>query len=417
MGALASTKQRVDGVHIWRQLRCLLSVGAFALAGCGPGSQSVSPARSGPESCTYESLDRAFATAMETAADVAAYQRLIEGEDTGILDAALRQACGVTTPETTEATAITLLHYVAQVMKLEFSSVRTGSEFLAQGHGYCTGFALAYVALCRRAGFPARMNSFNNFGLMQGHNAAEVYYGGAWHFFDPTFGTFFYSHDTYNGLGCIPALRELMTTPQSRSNCFCFPGQLWTAIYDGPGKPISMPETYLNERYGYSLREFYEQLFTRAFPAASGSECAVSQPIDLDLRTTPEVWVGTVDANEQDMIGERINGQYARFHGATHLGKTRHATLFHTITLRTPAPGRYRLTYHFTGGKHEQLGIVELRSVIAGSVAATETTWSADLYLQDDVASFLIVNQSGQAYVDAIHAQRLSEPESAPLAK
>ncbi len=294
-------------------------------------------------------------------------------------------------------------------MKLEASNARTGSEHLKQGHGFCTGYALAFVALCRRAGFAARMSSFNNFGLMQGHNAAEVYYDGTWHFFDPTFGTFFYTRPDYDGQGYIPSLREIMVYTESRQSCFCATQKLWTGSYEAPSKVLLLPEDYLKDKYGYSLRQFYDQLLSHGFPAVPGRESAVSYPINIDLRTDQDVWIGSVDGREQDMFGARVSGQYPRFYGATHLGKTRHATAFHTFTLQTTGPDLFRLTYHFFGGKHDQLGVVELKNVLAGRIMADKTTWSVDIFAQGDEVIFLVANRNDQAYVDAIHVSRITE--------
>jgi len=59
--------------------------------------------------------------------------------------------------------------------------------------GICVQAERTFAALVRRLGFPVRDVGFDYVepnGEPGAHAAAEVYYGGAWHFFDPTFGQF-----------------------------------------------------------------------------------------------------------------------------------------------------------------------------------------------------------------------------------
>lgn len=62
--------------------------------------------------------------------------------------------------------------------------------FTAQA-GLCGNAEIAFEALVRHFGFNVRRaNFYYSDPGPDGHTAAEVYYGGAWHFFDPTFGLY-----------------------------------------------------------------------------------------------------------------------------------------------------------------------------------------------------------------------------------
>jgi hypothetical protein len=59
--------------------------------------------------------------------------------------------------------------------------------------GICVQAERTFAAIVKRLGFPVRDVGFDYVepnGAPGAHAAAEVYYGGAWHFFDPTFGQF-----------------------------------------------------------------------------------------------------------------------------------------------------------------------------------------------------------------------------------
>lgn len=69
------------------------------------------------------------------------------------------------------------------------TGVRTAAEeALAGGGGVCQDFAQIYVALARLAGLPARYCMGLTVGEGATHAWAEVWYGGAWHGWDPTRG-------------------------------------------------------------------------------------------------------------------------------------------------------------------------------------------------------------------------------------
>ena len=67
------------------------------------------------------------------------------------------------------------------------------NRILASQTGICLHAERTFSAIVRALGFPVRDVGFDFVepnGLPDSHSAAEVFYGGGWHFFDPTFGQF-----------------------------------------------------------------------------------------------------------------------------------------------------------------------------------------------------------------------------------
>lgn len=69
-------------------------------------------------------------------------------------------------------------------------SLATANDILTAQAGLCGNAEIAFEALVRHFGFDVRRVNFyydDPASVPDGHTAAEVYYDGAWHFFDPTF--------------------------------------------------------------------------------------------------------------------------------------------------------------------------------------------------------------------------------------
>ncbi len=381
---------------------CLLLISCGVWAGCG--KPAAAPTAEGPEQLLFPgSLEPAYASLETQAEELERARHLDAREDLALLDTHVHNALGAAAPAQDEQTAFALLGYVSQRLKLGPCKARTATEYLQEGQGFCTGFATVFTALSQRAGFPARMNSFNNIELMQGHNAVEVYYAGAWHFLDPAFGAFFYSLPDYNGQGTIASLHELLTEPAARRHLFLVTTHLWEGECLPAAPPVPAPEDYLVKRYGYSLAGFYDRVFSVSFPTAESGDVACSYPMDAHLEQQTELWIGNVDGQVEDVFEKQPDGRYPRFRGASHLGKTRYQTAYHTLTLYTSGPGEYRVTYHFSGGQHDALGVIELKNVVVKTVSETADTYSILCRVQAQEATLLVVNRKGQAYVDALH--------------
>jgi Transglutaminase-like superfamily len=67
----------------------------------------------------------------------------------------------------------------------------TASSVLDTGAGICGHAALTFAALVQRFALPVRSVQFYYPDGINNHIAAEVFYDGAWHYFDPTWGAYY----------------------------------------------------------------------------------------------------------------------------------------------------------------------------------------------------------------------------------
>ncbi len=335
------------------------------------------------------------------------YQSLSQGESTAVLDEALARIFPHGASDPGEREVLAILSYVAQILKLKFSSQHLGSAVLTEGQAYCYGMARAFEALCRRLGFPARLNSVYNFEYMQSHTMVEVYYGGQWHLFDPTYGVFFYDREIYDGAGRIPSARELFSGSLSGQYAFMTCDSLWSGKYVPGQVPKLLPADF-RYRGAFTLRELYDRVLSLGFPFIESEKHASSFPITVEMGEAPRVAIGAVDGAIEDVEGRRENASYPRYHGAAYLGHGITGSVFHTLTIKSAGPGRFKLTYHFLpGSQFDTLGIIELRDIIVEREEVEQTTRSIGFRLQSDEGVFLVFNRRGLAIVDAITVERM----------
>ena len=117
------------------------------------------------------------------------------------------------------------------------------SDILAQHAGICGQAQLAYEALAQQVGlpcrrtyvwYPAEFPDYHGAGI-PGHATNEVFYGTSWHWFDPTWGTFYREPPARADevLSLIDVL-ELDEEEQSQARC-AYDSLLWaqTVQYQG----------------------------------------------------------------------------------------------------------------------------------------------------------------------------------------
>jgi hypothetical protein len=306
-----------------------------------------------------------------------------------------------------EAQVLAVLSYLSQTLKLKSSTRHLGSEVLADGQAYCYGFARAFEALCRRMGLPARENAVHNFEYMQAHNMAEVFYGGRWHLFDPTYGTFFYDRKEYDGTGNILSARELLSGSVSGKNVFMVCDSLWTGTYkpDSTVHPLADDFRY---RGMFTQRQLYDRVLATAFPFVQSDLAMSSFPITIDIGQKSQVSIGQVDGKPEDVEGRRDDASYPRYHGTAFLGEGVMGSAFHTVTFKAAAPGRFKMTYHFLPqSRFESMGTLELRDVIVERHETAGNAWSVWFRLQTTEGLFLVVDRRGAAFLDAITVERI----------
>jgi len=396
-----------------RFVGCLALLPVILLHGCVPpdGSEAHPPTE---EALYWDSdLNRAFTVLEEPEEWIEAFLEPSPLDDRAVLARTLAEIFPDRLPEDDESVALAILDFVAQTIRLEYTDTPSGAEVLKQGHAYCNGMALAFVALCREAGLPARVNAFHNLTDMQGHNMAEVYYDGDWRLFDPTYNVFFYTAADY-GAGEVLSLRTLAAHDADRWYCFQLSDALWT----GEQVPYTAVERLAADaRYGYPypLYTFFDTLFREANPIVMSEYEAASFPIRLDFSESEEIWLGERDRSIESVFDRQDDGTYPRFQGYPFLGATRIGAAFHTFSIAHAEPGRYRMTYYLTGsGSQDYFQPVELKNVVVGGAEILEKAWSMRFALLEDQGILLVANRLATGYIDAIHVERIG-PLTGPV--
>jgi len=124
-----------------------------------------------------------------------------------------------------------LYGYMSEIIK-EAMSGFTPEEILKYRAGICGSSYIVFSAIIDKLGLPVRSVSFfwengNN------HIAAEVYYDGDWHFYDPTWGSYFVKD------GDILSTEEAFQTTELEEYMITNESLLWTRVissyYNNPG--------------------------------------------------------------------------------------------------------------------------------------------------------------------------------------
>jgi len=401
----------MEGISVIRfpmVVSTLLAAGVGSLSGCLPEASVTVP---GEHDAVHirPAMDRAFTNLEGDAspATVESFSALPAEERLDILDAALSRVFPQGAPEASgERETLALLAYVSQTLKLKYSARHLGSEVLAEGQAYCYGMARAFESLCRRMGLPARINAVHNFEYMQAHNMAEVFYGGGWHLFDPTYGVFFYDKEIYDGSGRIPSARELFSGAVPGRHAFMVSDPLWTGSYVPGTAPKPLPDTF-RYRGAFTLRQLYDRVLSVGFPFVQSDAGMCSFPITIDMADQMAFNLGAVNGAIEDLEGRRENASYPRYHGAACLGEGAMGGAFHTLTFKSAVPGRFRMTYHFLPGSvFTDMNTLELRDVVVERCEAGADAWTVWFRLQSTEGLFLVVNRGNTAMLDAATVTR-----------
>jgi len=389
----------------------ILCMALALFAGCAPKPAPPAPTPQAQASTANpDPLERALDAfdGDTSAAVVQHFAVLSPGENIKVLDDTLARIFpGGPVKNPGEAQVLAVLSYLAQKLKLKSSARHLGSEVLAEGQAYCYGFARAFEALCRRMGLPARENAVHNFEYMQAHNMAEVFYGGKWHLFDPTYGTFFYDRKDYDGSGSIPSAHELLSGGVSGQNAFMVCDALWTGQYES-GLSVHPLADDFRYRGMFTQKQLYDRVLSQAFPFVQSDLAMSSFPITVDMGQEKQLAMGQVDGKTEDVEGRRQDASYPRYHGTAFLGEGAMGTAFHTVTFKAAVPGRFKMTYRFLPqSRFDAMGVLELRDVIVDRCEKTQDAWSVLFRLQSTEGLFLVMNRNGAAVLDAITVERV----------
>jgi hypothetical protein len=330
-------------------------------------------------------------------------------EDTALLDATLARIFPAGRPTDEHAVALAILAYCAQTVQLKATGVLSGSAVLQQGYAYCHGMALAYAALCRRAGLPARVNALYNFGLMASHNLVEVFVEDAWRLYDPTYGTLFQAEDLGERPAAGLSLQALMCHAAPRVQVV----QVDCPIGSGSFSPDYGWRTLPGDaRYGqwpFTLQAFYDQLFALGGPVVWAEDAPAVFPVDLDLRESGEARAGTVDGSPEDQFGKQPDGHYRRFAGAPALGPMAAGWGVHLLRIQRAGGGRCRVTLHgLPGGSLTSMTVKMLGGGQVTRVQQDPGQAVVECLLGEPEAWLLLAPTDGGVVVDAYHAVMIS---------
>jgi transglutaminase-like putative cysteine protease len=384
-----------------------MAVDAVAVAPCAPGtmSQALPTVRNSPAPTAFRSLLDALVPRRDTAASAARYRSLAPEEDTALLDATLARIFPAGRPTDQHAVALAILAYCAQTVQLKATGVLTGSAVLQQGHAYCHGMALAYAALCRRAGLPARVNALYNFGLMASHNLVEVFVEDAWRLYDPTYGTLFQAEDLGERPAAGLSLQALMSHAAPRVQVVQVDCPIGSGNYVVNHGWRALPGDARYGQWPFTLQVFYDELFALGGPVVWAEDAPAVFPVDLDLRETGAAWAGMVNGTPEDQFGKQPDGGYRRFAGAPALGPMAAGWGVHLLRLRSTEGGTCRVTLHgLPGGSLTSMTVKVLGGGQVTRVQQDLGQAVVECLLGEPEAWLLLAPTEGGVVVDAYHA-------------
>ncbi len=98
-----------------------------------------------------------------------------------------------------------------------------GQHYLALGSYIesCGGYSNVLAALAATQGLDARIINLHNYPQNGGHTVCEIYYDGAWHMYDPTYGAFYTSTPENSVSPVVLSYEELSAGKGNSSNITC----------------------------------------------------------------------------------------------------------------------------------------------------------------------------------------------------
>jgi len=215
---------------------------------------------------------------------------------------------------------------------------KTELEWWAVRSGLCGTRSLLMVRALRRLGIVAKTWHIYDYGF--GHVCVQAYYGGAWHFFDPTYGGYFIGEDNY-----VLSWDEIVANPQAAvENMVVSPD---TLDRDGGAK---WPRVDNNKK----MRSTYAPAAIAKVRSAGFSRGRVfTIPVILQFPEdkSQKFSIGKIDGHFEDMLTLEVF-YAARCYYLRSLGNQSENFLFeiHLKGLSDKKP--IRISFHFCGAKH-----------------------------------------------------------------
>jgi hypothetical protein len=217
-------------------------------------------------------------------------------------------------------------------------------NMLRERTAICGGTNVIYQLMLARVGIATRSVAIFSIPVQGNHSTAEVYWDGAWHYVDPTYGAYFTADGALAGAPLawadIEAYRDFVAPDANYAVSYGRLGTAYTEAPPGPG--------YL-DRFGTAQTNMltagnYDQ-FLPAMNAAAvqAGDAALTTTYAVDLGAQPLFALGTTDASSEDVARHLNAAGVMDANGMFFLGDTSSAAgpLYarHTYTITGLRPG------------------------------------------------------------------------------
>jgi hypothetical protein len=319
-------------------------------------------------------------------------------EDQAFLDEILKAVFEGKENLSDEDKSIRILKYVSSSL-VQRANQGSATKIIRDGFALCGGKSHVLVILCRKAGMAARYVGAMNMPEMRSHAISEVFYGGRWHMYDPTFGIFFYSSPDYDNKGYVISFHDLVSDPY-RWTAFKAVPKPGKGRYDESAKAYAVTKLEsddLEARDDDIPLDSYRKDVSEAYPIAYGSDDMVSYPIDANLLQSNSQWFGEVNEADDELASYAV-----RFSGSHYVGNGV-PPAFHTWLIKAAPYSSISIEYYSVNTNPSRLVIVPLRAakVIESKYADKKVTFTIQT---NDSSAIVSVYCPGASFdVDAMH--------------
>lgn len=344
---------------------------------------------------TVRYADSSFARRVEQA-DIT----LPKNENRDILRAILDTLFENSVDLTDEEKSLHILKYVSSVL-VSKSNSGTATSILRKGYALCFGKSKVFTMLCRAAGLPSRQISYIYAVDVGSHVVSEVFYDGAWHLYDPTFGILFYTNPEYENPGNVLSFHELVRNPYG-GVAYSVVAQTSSGFYDEATRSYAVSKIEDEHRTleeGISVASYREGI-QRTYPVAYGENDLVSYPVDANLLHDTSQWFGRVDNSNSELA------LYTkRFSGSGYLGIS-NPPGFHTWLIKAKPFTTIHMEYYGVFPNPPKLMLVPLRAATIVESISTDKKITFTIHVTDSIASVSVYCPEKTFEVDALHIYR-----------
>lgn len=299
-----------------------------------------------------------------------------------------------------EAKSIRILKYVSSSL-IQKANDGSATKIIHEGFAMCGGKSHTFVMLCRESGLASRYVGSMYMPELSSHAISEVFYGGKWHLFDPTFGMFFYSNPDYDNAGYVISFHDLVSNPYGWTP-FKVVSKPGTGRYDESAKAFAITKVgrdELAEKDEASVHSYRTDM-DEAYPIAYGGDDMVSYPVDANLIENASQWFGKVDDKNSELATYAV-----RFSGSHYVGNGM-PPAFHTWVVKAAGDTTVSIEYYSMSPNPPKLRLVPLRAarLVESKYDGEKETFT--IYINDSEAVFSVYCPDASFDVDAMHIYR-----------